>query len=121
MVICLQVPKELQVCGRYFSKLSALDKTSDVKHFEIHSAERILTDPRTLQLLIAIPNLDSYNFLCSYQLPAERVPAGELFGQNCLIRERCQLWYKFTKSLTKRTVTIIVGYRCYHLYTEYYK
>jgi hypothetical protein len=61
---------------RYFSHSWSVNKASDVRWIEIHSAGPIVPGPRRLEVEIALTELKKYNSSSSDQITAAMIQAG---------------------------------------------
>jgi hypothetical protein len=60
----------------YFSQLLNVQKVSDVRQIEIHTAQPLVPEPSTLEVEIVIAKLKKYKSPGTDQIPAELVHAG---------------------------------------------
>jgi hypothetical protein len=67
--------------NNYFSQLLNVNRFSNVRQIEIHTAESLVPDPSPSEFKITIENLKSYQSPGNDQIPAEVIQAGgEILG-----------------------------------------
>jgi hypothetical protein len=69
----------LNMWKNYFSELLNVQRVSDVRQIEIHTAEPLVPDPRSFEVEIAIATLKMYEFPTNDHIPSEHIQAaGEI-------------------------------------------
>jgi hypothetical protein len=111
----------------YLSQLLNIQRVSDIRQVEIHTAEPLVPDPIPFEVEIVIAKLEKQKLSGSDQILAKLIQAGgetlqtviykliNLFviWKNCLINGRSLLLYQFTRRAIKLAAVIIKEYHCY--------
>jgi hypothetical protein len=118
----------------YFCQLLSVHGVNDDRQTEIHTAETLVPEPSSSEVVIVIEELKRYKAPGIDQISANLIQAGGIhyvlrstkllivFGirKNCQSSGRNLLLYLFIRRVTKRTVVNIEEYRRYQLHTKPY-